>query len=77
VKIEGRHTGENIGASIVSTLEKYGLRGKVGWITSDGASVNRSTAIERRLDHRDADWTAKERDMMYAVQLFSTTLSRC
>ncbi|KAF7333887.1 hypothetical protein MSAN_02401300 [Mycena sanguinolenta] len=68
VKIEGRHTGENIGAAILTSLDKYGLREKVGWVTADGASVNRTTAkaLERRLDNSDAEWTAKERDMIAA-----------
>ncbi|KAF7372957.1 hypothetical protein MSAN_00502900 [Mycena sanguinolenta] len=76
VKIEGRHTGENIGAAILTSLDKYGLREKVGWVTADGASVNRTTtkALERHLDNSDAEWTAKERDMMcveHAVHIAS------
>jgi hypothetical protein len=63
MKIEGRHTGANLGSAILKTLDRYELRGKSGWITSDGASVNRSTArvVEQGLDN---GWTALEHDMM-------------
>ncbi|KAJ7851147.1 hypothetical protein B0H14DRAFT_3662490 [Mycena olivaceomarginata] len=55
MKIEGRHTGANLGSAILKILDRYGLRGKSGWITSDGASG---------LDQRDNGWTALEHDMM-------------
>jgi hypothetical protein len=64
MKLEGCHTGENIGRAIMGTIEGYGLCDRVGWITSDGASVNRTAAhaIERLLDN--TEWKAKEHDMM-------------
>jgi hypothetical protein len=66
MKIDGRHMGDNLGSAILKTRDRYRLRGKVGWITSDGAAVNHAAAraVERRLDHRDNDWTAKVNDMM-------------
>ncbi|KAJ7106433.1 hypothetical protein C8R43DRAFT_906248 [Mycena crocata] len=66
MKIEGRHTGQTLGAALVQTIQRYGLEKKTGWITSDGASVNRTTAraIERELAPHDPTWTAEERDMM-------------
>ncbi|KAJ7707204.1 hypothetical protein B0H14DRAFT_3025273, partial [Mycena olivaceomarginata] len=59
LKLEGRHTGANIGGAISAWA------GLV-WITSDGAAVNRSTAktAEHGLDERDEGWTAAEHDMM-------------
>ncbi|KAJ7075640.1 hypothetical protein B0H15DRAFT_791554 [Mycena belliarum] len=76
VEIEGRHTGANLGAAILKTIDKYELRGKVGWITADGASVNRTTAktVEHGLDARDRGWTAKEGDMMYVEFLSLATV---
>ncbi|KAJ7820189.1 hypothetical protein B0H14DRAFT_2600170, partial [Mycena olivaceomarginata] len=34
MKIEGRHTGANLGSAILKILDRYGRRGKSGWITS-------------------------------------------
>ncbi|KAJ7048928.1 hypothetical protein C8F01DRAFT_1003592 [Mycena amicta] len=63
-KIDGRHTGETLGSAIVATIDKYELRDKIGWMTGDGASVNRTAirVVERQLDSED--WQAKDRDMM-------------
>ncbi|KAJ7077735.1 hypothetical protein C8R44DRAFT_896150 [Mycena epipterygia] len=42
MKLDGRHTGENIGAAIVQTIDRYKLGNQMGWVTSDGAAVNRT-----------------------------------
>ncbi|KAF5320223.1 hypothetical protein D9758_017607 [Tetrapyrgos nigripes] len=43
---KGRHTGEENGKHLASTIQKYGFADKVGWFTSDGVSVNdKSTRI--------------------------------
>lgn len=65
MRLDGRHTGERIGAALVETIDRYKLRTKVGWATSDGAAVNRTAnrVVERKLE--DSTWQAKERDMMY------------
>ncbi|KAJ6551552.1 hypothetical protein B0H19DRAFT_1297047 [Mycena capillaripes] len=64
MKLEGRHTGANIGKAVVETIDHYGMSNKVGWITSDGASVNCSAActVEKMLDTNN--WKAKEHDMI-------------
>jgi hypothetical protein len=56
MKIEGRHTGANIGSSILSTIDRYHFRGKVGWITSDGVAVNRSTACLLQRNSHPRHW---------------------
>jgi hypothetical protein len=64
MKIDGRHTGANIGSAIVKTIDRYQLREKAGWITSDGAAVNRSAARTVAASLADTNLTARERDMM-------------
>jgi hypothetical protein len=66
MKIEGRHTGQNLGEAVARTIERYGLKKKTGWRTSDGASVNRSASrtIEHEIAPHDATWTAEEHDML-------------
>lgn len=69
MRLKGRHTGKNLGQCILEVLQRYRLRGKVGWITADGAQVNRTAArtVEVGLDMEDLDWTADEHDMLYVV----------
>ena len=44
--IEGRHTSINIALILARTVSRYGLNGKVGWFTADGAAVNGATLRE-------------------------------
>ena len=64
-QIEGRHTGKNMADILRCALDRYQLHGKVGWFTSDGAAVNRTTL--RALQDStsiETGWTAKEHDML-------------
>lgn len=62
MKIDGRHTGQNLGAALFRTLERYNLQGKAGWVTSDGAAVNRTSTrtMEQAIVVHDESWKAKE-----------------
>jgi hypothetical protein len=42
-EIQGRHTGKNMADLLGCALDWYGLCGKVGWFTSNGAAVNCTT----------------------------------
>jgi hypothetical protein len=80
-EIQGRHTGTNMGNILSCALDRYDLRGKVrsfslpsfltdpplqvGWFTSDGAAVNRTTlCVLQNSTSMDAGWTAQEHDML-------------
>ncbi|KAF9003891.1 hypothetical protein BDQ17DRAFT_1424862 [Cyathus striatus] len=72
--VEGHHNGVNTTAVIMCTIDRYNLYGKLGWITSDGASVNRTTIqeLKKLLSFSDIEWTAKEHDILcmeHAVHL--------
>lgn len=53
-------------ADILShTLDQYQLHGKVGWFTSNGAAVNRTTLwVLQDSASIETGWTAKEHDML-------------
>jgi hypothetical protein len=38
--LEGHHTGANIAQYLLRTIDRYGLRGKLSWFTTDNASNN-------------------------------------
>jgi hypothetical protein len=64
-EIQGRHTGKNMADLLGCALDRYGLRGKVGWFMSDGAAVN-CTAL-RMLQNSalvESGWTAQQHDML-------------
>ncbi|KAJ7861014.1 hypothetical protein B0H14DRAFT_2576353 [Mycena olivaceomarginata] len=65
MKIEGRHTGDNIGAAIVKTIDDYKLRGKLGSITPDAA-------IETRTGH---DMMGLEYAVHIAAKHFADTVA--
>jgi hypothetical protein len=68
--IEGRHTGKNISLILEHTVDRYVLKGKVGWFTADGAAVNGTTirefgnGINNGTDTADHGWTAQEHDIL-------------
>ena len=64
-EIKGRHTGTIMADILSCALERYELCGKVGWFTSDGAAVNRTTL--RALQNTSSvqtGWAAREHDML-------------
>jgi hypothetical protein len=64
-QIEGRHTGNNMADILSCALDRYQLHGKVGWFTSDGAAVNRTTLrVLEESASVQTGWTAKEHDML-------------
>ena len=64
-QIEGRHTRKNMADILCCTLDWYQLHGKVGWFTSDGAAVNRTTLWALQDGTLiETGWTAKEHDML-------------
>jgi hypothetical protein len=64
-QIEGRHTRKNMAEILSCALDRYQLQGKVGWFTSDGAAVNRTTLRELQdIASVQTGWTAKEHDML-------------
>jgi hypothetical protein len=64
-EIQGRHTGKIMADILSSALERYGLCGKVGWFTSDGAAVNRTTLHAlQKTSSVQAGWAADEHDML-------------
>lgn len=64
-EIQGRHTGKNMADILSRVLDRYGLRGKVGWFTSDGAAVNRTTLRElQSTSSVQTGWAAHEHDML-------------
>jgi hypothetical protein len=64
-QIEGRHTRKNMADILGHALDRYCLHGKVGWFTSDGASMNRATlrALQDSVSV-ETGWTAKEHNML-------------
>ena len=64
-EIQGRHTGKNMAEILSRVLDRYGLCGKVGWFTSDGATVNRTTLRElQSTSSVQAGWVTHEHDML-------------
>lgn len=64
-QIEGRHTGKNMADIIGRALDRYQLRSKVGWFTSDGAAVNRTTLrVLQDGTSVETGWIAKDHDML-------------
>ncbi|KAF8997519.1 hypothetical protein BDQ17DRAFT_1429030 [Cyathus striatus] len=65
--VQGHHNGVNIAGILLCTINHYNLHGKLGWITSDGASVNRTTIqeLKKLLTFNDIKWTTKEHDILY------------
>jgi hypothetical protein len=64
-QIKGRHTGKNMADILSHTLDQYQLHGKVGWFTSNGAAVNRTTLwVLQDSASIETGWTAKEHDML-------------
>ena len=63
--IEGDHGGANLANMIIRVVQKYGLVGKVGWATSDNASVNdKAMRVLQGIFHATPEgqkWLAKER----------------
>ena len=60
--IKGNHSGANIGRILIETIDTYGIRSKVGWLTADNAT-NNDTAIQtvaNAIDPSGEQWTAVE-----------------
>jgi hypothetical protein len=64
-EIHRRHTGKNMADLLGRALDRYGLHSKVGWFTSDGAAVNRTTLriLQNSASVRPG-WTAQQHDML-------------
>ena len=62
--IEGDHGGANLANLIARVIQGYGLVGKVGWVTSDNASVNdKAMRVLQGIFHATSEgqqWLAKE-----------------
>jgi hypothetical protein len=64
-EIKGRHTGKIMADILSRALERYGLCGKVGWFTSDGAAVNCTTLwVLQNTSSVQTGWAAQEHDML-------------
>ena len=64
-EIQGRHTGKNMADILSCMLDQYGLHGKVGWFTSDGAAVNHTTLFElHSISSVQTGWVVHEHDML-------------
>ena len=76
--IEGDHGGANLANMIIRVVQKYGLVGKVGWATSDNASVNdKAMRVLQGIFHATPEgqkWLAKERCIRQVV--FHTIIKR-
>ncbi|KAK2462470.1 hypothetical protein APHAL10511_005440 [Amanita phalloides] len=64
--VKGWHTGKNITELLVEAIDKYEICGKVGWFTSDGATVNRMTLweLEKSFEASEDKFKAKQQDIM-------------
>jgi hypothetical protein len=64
-EIKGRHTGKIMADILSRALEHYGLCGKVGWFTSNGAAVNCTTLWAlQNTSSVQTGWAAREHDML-------------
>lgn len=67
--IEGDHGGANLANLIVRVVQQYGLIGKVGWVTSDNASVNdKAMRVLQGIFHAMSEgqqWLANEHHIRY------------
>jgi len=74
--IEGNHSGANIGRILIETIDNYGIRSKVGWLTADNAT-NNDTAIQTVADTIDPsgeEWDAVEHRIRYVIDQSNTRL---
>ncbi|THG95518.1 hypothetical protein EW026_g6148 [Hermanssonia centrifuga] len=62
-EIEGNHSGANTAAVVLHVVDRYGLRGKLGWLTSDNASTNDKAmrVLQWVLNRKGRRWLAKQR----------------
>ncbi|KIK32074.1 hypothetical protein CY34DRAFT_102290, partial [Suillus luteus UH-Slu-Lm8-n1] len=67
--INGNHSGANIGRILIETIDKYGIRMKVGWFTADNAT-NNDTAIATvaaDIDPTGKQWNAVEHRVRFVI----------
>lgn len=67
--INGNHSGANIGRILIETIDKYGIRTKVGWFTADNAT-NNDTAIATvaaDIDPTGKQWNAVEHRVRFVI----------
>lgn len=63
-EIEGSHSGANTAAVILRVVDRYDIRKKIGWATSDNASTNdRAMVVLQRVldDPGGRHWIARKR----------------
>jgi hypothetical protein len=58
---EGTHSGANMANVLIHTVDRYGLRDKVGWLTADNAANNGVAIREFGMQLHDPLFDAKQR----------------
>jgi hypothetical protein len=58
---EGTHSGANMANVLIRTVDRYGLRNKVGWLTADNAANNGVAIREFGMQLHDPLFDAKQR----------------